>query len=951
MALTGGKRREPRPVSFDPNPFGAINVSIGDYLSYSGSVNVALVGSGCSIADLCDYSTLLGINSTIGSQSTYAIAMGTGVAIGTNCGYTMAAGQGTTVGNNSGRSTVLGAGFVSLGTDAPFTTMMGTSLALNNGAAQCTVMGNQCYVYDGSRGIVELGTVLVCGTNQVGNVLAGTSILLGSAGPTHNNNVAIGNGLNLGQLGPSNAIVGFTIIMDVGQVTNNDWFSFPDGLGGSIDIEIWITDPFVPFGPPRLVADARGAGNGGDICWVVQGVLSANSGYTMSSFYGTVNYTTFYNNFPVPGTAGNGWTILATSAQPNALLGDTSRNGYDADGTHRCSVIGTNNTLRPGTAYNVVIGDENLVAGQRTIVLGRMTSSSLVPKGTGDDCTLLGWGTIGNDCYLVQSMGPCNIGERSWAVLAARSDVGSDCWGVVALNDTRVSASNGLCVGVGSSNLIDTGCSNSSLLGTQITVAFQNNQSVMCGNRLTAGPDNGTAGHDIGIGSDIAFGRLTSDRAVVNVGYPSVVSFVDNDWAEYPDGSGGTIIVEFQVTNGYVPIQPGSYTADLRGVSTAPDIALNVVNPIITAHTTLVIAGWGGDDNLLNVTYRWPVSGPAGNGQVVTSHVAATPPFYGGTFSGGWFANGASYSTGIGNGIEVRGGSDRIIAIGDDCRVGDRNSRNIAMGSLIHLGNLSGDPYEGLAPGSRNIGIGFDIVVPIITERNAILGSNITFQLSSLTSKNVVAGFDLSFGGVGGYINSGCVLIGSDSTIDDWASFYCVVIGYNNQCHSGGDIIIGSSNTGNSRTGSSAEGSIIVGSGSTVGINADGSIIIGNNVTITAPFSGQNIAIGTGSGVATTSGVGIAIGPNAQATDNECIIGYADGVGAFHSAINTFAIRGLATGNVPLDTLRAVLTPAGAGETGLTLTYYDGATVSNKTLKASTLALLPANSLVIYVDP
>ena len=93
-------------------------------------------------------------------------------------------------------------------------------------------------------------------------------------------------------------------------------------------------------------------------------------------------------------------------------------------------------------------------------------------------------------------------------------------------------------------------------------------------------------------------------------------AFANNDSLTIPDGSGGTVVIEFQIDGTYVPT-PGAYTVDLRPIlpdGTYDDV-IALVAAIVAAHTTIGMPSGG--EGHQNAVYS--VAGVAGNLPIVAS--------------------------------------------------------------------------------------------------------------------------------------------------------------------------------------------------------------------------------------------------------------------------------------------------------------------------------------------
>jgi len=151
-------------------------------------------------------------------------------------------------------------------------------------------------------------------------------------------------------------------------------------------------------------------------------------------------------------------------------------------------------------------------------------------------------------------------------------------------------------------------------------------------------------------------------------------------------------------------------------------------------------------------------------------------------------------------------------------------------------------------------------------------------------------------------------------------------------------------------TGVGSEKALAMLDGAAIGTSCTGAIAIGATAVI-GDGSDASIAIGMDSSANSSGQVCIAFGRKAQANDNEFIVGYADGVGDYNCAINTFAVRGLDPSNNPLDTIRAVVNPPVDHDSGLTFVYNNGGTFINRIVRVSTTTTVPGGGLALYIDP
>jgi hypothetical protein len=807
------------PVTPENNQY---RVLIGNGHYMGAGDRIILVGSDCECRSY--QSVAMGCYATIDLSSPLSLAIGASAArIGKNCTNSTAVGSFVYIGDNSERSLSVG-----------FATNIGDNCPNN------IVVGDRIFVHYGSQNASAVGHDLI----------------LGSASASAHGSL-------------ENA--------DPNQFTNNDYITFPDGAGGTINVELQLDGSFVPT-PGMFTADLQLAVTAEDVSNIIASIVFANSTLQdLSSGAQGIGWVHNYQ-YSTPGTVGNGQQIIPTVINgASAAVGSTFTGGITGSTSNTC-VLGTTIRVGPESRLNNVIGSY--------ISLGAAT---------------LAFGTFEN-----------------------------------------------------------------------------------------AGPGQ----------------------------------FVDNDYITFPDGSGGTINVELQLTGTFVPT-PGMFTADLQLAATAQDIS-DIIANVVFANSTLqdlnnsVAHGIGWTH-----TYGYSTTGTVGNGQqiipTVTNGAAAA---IGSTFNNGANASPTNNCSAMGDHITITPNSDSSVMIGNLLTTGTDNSYSVIVGAGITLAQAD---WWSVVLGSINT-MGFASPACVLIGRQSSIGehsfNSIVMGTSSTIKDNAafctVLGSNntLGNGHVGGY--SQCTILGAGNVIADdntsvhehglalnvlGISSYVFLAGtFNTLTTPGIDVAIGTAivatvtnsvlvgdnlttTTGSGDTlvligtyistdgrctsnvcvgsqialdgdvldayynvflgywiaATEPHNTIALGDHITIGLQAQSCLAVGPSSTIGASLTA---AIAIGPSTNASGSYAIALGASAAASANTMIVG--DNASAT-TAIHQFAVRGYSGG--VLDTISAIDNPAVAGETGLTLTYYDGANVSNKTLKASTLALLPANSLVIYVDP
>lgn len=302
---------------------------------------------------------------------------------------------------------------------------------------------------------------------------------------------------------------------------------------------------------------------------------------------------------------------------------------------------------------------------------------------------------------------------------------------------------------------------------------------------------------------------------------------------------------------------------------------------------------------------------------------------YNNSLGNNYFGSHVNYCSSVGNSVRISDGSYEVTLIGASVGSSAGASHVYAFGDNIFIGDPVDPPFP--------------------------------------TSQVLALGTSLNCSSVGAETPSSVVLLGHNSSLNGPFTADTVLIGTkNNITGILNSVIIGTGITFSSLGTSS---NVIIGDSITFGNGSLGlSVIIGGRIIVDA--DGEGIAIGyaahIGAGsVGTAIGVAaeldntssqytsIAIGQHALATDRECIIGDNRVLNAAPSAaMNHFAVRGITglftPGAQAIDTLSAIAEPI-ADYTGLTVTYNDGAAISNKTIQAGIVGSLPVGAKVLFI--
>jgi len=333
----------------------------------------------------------------------------------------------------------------------------------------------------------------------------------------------------------------------------------------------------------------------------------ANTTLTSYNSGTTGAYFTYTFNYPVPGPAGNGFTITPTALVLGALLGSTSQGGMDADGTNRCTVIGSSDVLFPSTSENIVISDGTFVTGSRTIVIGRADlASNVVPKGINDDSVLIGRSTLGFDTARIQVLGRFAIGEQ--------------CADILALGSGTVGAGVGRSVVIGPESSVDPGLSfhwDSVAIGSQAQVKSGYSNAIGAGCTTEGNTDGATVigyyAHAIDAHHAIALGiyvQIESDYGIA----------IGGDARIYPDAEYSTVVGKFAYVNSPYNLALGYSTA----ISTDSPYAIAIGGSFVNANSPYSVAIGRSASVLGGYGLAFGASASANASEAVLGHSTAT---------------------------------------------------------------------------------------------------------------------------------------------------------------------------------------------------------------------------------------------------------------------------------------------------------------------------------------
>ena len=551
------------------------------------------------------------------------------------------------------------------------------------------------------------------------------------------------------------------------------------------------------------------------------------------------------------------------------------------------------------------------------------------------------------------SMGNTVIGP------AATTDLRSDTSTVIGIN-SYVGVDCADCISLGSSVSIYGGNTTCAALGTSIGV--DSNYSVAIGDNIVVGSDRGVvigsqssiigalniystvigsdnnlgnapsgpAGYNVVIGNSIGGGTLAATTATATVLHADSSHFVNNDYVTYPDGAGGTIDVEMQVNDSFVPV-PGRFTVDLRPYS---------LFDIVSCQPSLIVDhDWAdmpiGGGSRIEVEFQRSAVGfvPVPGRHVVDISDlvdgVSGPIDVGRRFRDVWTSAGATaggygelsesipdpdhfhmlFHGPAGEGLAVSHVADSNFSLGGPntilftaYEVGDAVAGVVAAHSTLHP--YSGYPFSiGWATGifystSGPSGNGLQIVSHVAAGETAFIGGTFSqgYNANSVFRSNLI-GKSLTIRG----FNTGVHVLGSDVTIEP-ASHEIVVLG---EAHTiGTDILLAITMGTYTRIGDHSRRVTIMGHGdtfrtvsvgtsatnvfsaeTTVGVNATDVIAIG--ISTIGDTCEQIVSLGSNSTTANTVVRSIAIGDSISLAS---IAWYATALGYHTSVTDAYGI-------------------------------------------------------------
>jgi len=514
MPVQGGKRREYRPVWYGENNTSPVqNYSVGNWLTFAGgpNPNLAAIAIGNNVllnnsfgnVALGQDITVTGFYSAIcvGQQLSVGCASGTCIGhsstIGSGGGNIITLGDSLTVQNGGGDITCIGSfseiqtpgsGHISIGPDnrilansdgnvcvgSNLTTgafgdnivLVGYSLSTQGQGGNLVLIGALSRTYTNCSESVCLGNNMNIFNNTNRSVCVGYQstlapetgdcVVVGSGSIIYNTSIrstAIGYDVTIGAA--TNATF-FMIVPDLADLANNDWVSLPDGRGGTIEVEFQVDGSFVPFGPPRLVADVQFAANSTDVGYILVDTWNSVYGlpYTFpiqSESVGGDGRWTGNFIYPSPGVAGNGWSVVPTVAS-GLFTGSTSLDGTQT-ASPNCVCIGSLSTINGNCADSVLIGHNSTLTGLNGVAIGAdvvLTGNGCVAIGTGASTNEVGGIAIGSGTI-------CHDGG-GLAICIGAEATGNNCMAIgptaqatgiagIALGDRAVASSYEFVVG------------------------------------------------------------------------------------------------------------------------------------------------------------------------------------------------------------------------------------------------------------------------------------------------------------------------------------------------------------------------------------------------------------------------------------------------------------------------------------------------------------------------
>lgn len=404
-------------ITLNPN---SSSIMIGTVLSLGlNSSNGTIIGKQSVIGQSSPNSTILGPDSTIADNSSSAIIVGNV--------NTIAAGQ---------SSTIVG-GYNTVGVNNNSVHAHGSGLAVTDNASVVFVAGYYCTLTSpfatvaiGSAITAQANTSVLLGDNVTTSGGSGGDLVLigeyvSTNGANSRANNAIGSFVTLGA-----ATLAFGLLENAGpaQFVDNDRITFPDGSGGTIDVELQLTGAFVPT-PGMFTADLQLAVTAQDVSNIIAGVALANS--TLQDLGGVAKGIGWAHTFgySTTGAVGNGQLITPTVANgAAAAVGSTFRDGADASPTNNCSVMGDHITLTPNSDRSVMIGNQ--------LTTGTENSYNVIIGG-GITLSQADWWSV-----VLGSINTMGFASPACVLIGRQSSIGEHSYNTIALGTTSTIGDN-----------------------------------------------------------------------------------------------------------------------------------------------------------------------------------------------------------------------------------------------------------------------------------------------------------------------------------------------------------------------------------------------------------------------------------------------------------------------------------------------------------------------------
>jgi hypothetical protein len=624
---------------------------------------------------------------------------------------------------------------------------------------------------------------------------------------------------------------------------------------------------------------------------------------------------------------GNANTVNEVSNGPVVVLGYNNNMG-----SQRGVIVGHSNSTYPSLSVNFIVGydchiygsashnilcgdaittsggDDNILAG-RSITLDDNTHNNFV---AGPSLTLNA-GAVRN-LVLCPSGATLDLASSNDNVfLGGLHTVGNQIQHVVAVGDT-ISVPDSLeqCVLVGNN------------------LPAQNSYMIEIGGGLTIGTNTGASivlGFNSGLGNDSNSCVLIHNGAI---GINSSQSISIR--AAVGDNSDNCISIG------------GSSIGTVGGGGSSSNIAFG--SSVMADHVSNSIALGGVNGSSNSIEENTDRSCIVGQGNTIGSGAAYVQ------LMGDSIGANAAFSTNF----------ERLVLVGSTIAVSNSNLGSDECSSVVALG----DKLTLVATQDGSVGVAGKNLSEVIAIGHEIKGV-CRFNGSDFGSKIVLIGSDLLSGlsdgsGVGTsnniIVGSQCtsyddtrfnLIVGNSVTLQPVSERNVIIATFGGSTYGGNrNVAIGASpriNNGNNDVvciGSNSDTTLV-----SVGDGCSGAINIGGTIN---DNSRASVALGHEATVSTTSNtIAIAIGMYAVATNRQCVIG-STAIPAHDGSINDLIVRGsLDSDGSAINTLQALANPAASGECGLVVTYNDGATIANKTLKAAVSP--PVGSLLVYLEP